>query len=112
MDFTEQQLRYNLDRFQIPIHMHNGIIRWILDGIRPGTFLCAIVENNLKESIMRADIDNITRLIAYVNFFYNAAPGGCWGSVDKVRQWENDGGLRKIKSTKSLVSIEEDDDGE
>jgi hypothetical protein len=109
MDFTQEQLTYNLHKHHIPIYMHNGIINWIINGIRPGNFLCAVFENDLKGSFMSADDGNIYRLHAYVNFLYSAAPDSCWGSKEKVAQWEKDGGLRKERSIKSLDAFELDD---
>jgi hypothetical protein len=121
MDFTQDQLNVALARYHIPIRMHPGIIRWIQSGVKPGQFLTAIIENDLKEAINRADDENIIRLVAYVKFFYNAAPGGCWGSKEKVEQWQKQGGLRNDIDKEILKEIAqetiangeyEDEDGE
>jgi hypothetical protein len=112
MEFDHDTLQYALGRHQIPIRMYPGIIRWILDGVKPGHFLLAIVENDLKGAIDRADDENIIRLQAYVRFFYNSAPGGCWGSKERVEEWAKQGGLRKIHSIENLVVEEEFDEGE
>jgi hypothetical protein len=111
MDFSEQQLEDALKRKLIPERMHPGIIKWILIGQMPGHFLSAVIKNDLRDAIGRADDENITRLGAYIQFFYNHAPIGCWGSVEKVKIWEEDGGLRKVNRNLQPI-IEEYDDGE
>ena len=42
---------------------------------RMGRFLTAVVENNLKEAVGRADYVNVRALPIYVKYFYNYAPG-------------------------------------
>jgi hypothetical protein len=112
MEFDHDTLQYALGRYQIPIRMYSGIIRWIQDGVKPGQFLTAIIENDLRLAVNLADDENIFRLVAYVKFFYNAAPTGCWGSKELVELWAKEGGLRKVNSIKTLVIEEEYDDGE
>jgi hypothetical protein len=77
----------------IPLYMQDGLRRWIMDGIRPGGFLCAVLENNLKESFMRADMTNKRCIDSYVEFLYTYAPSGCWGSKEKLASWEAVKGL-------------------
>lgn len=63
--------------------------RWIEHGIMPGSFLCAVLENNLVEACGCADHINMHLLPAYANWLYNEAPGGCWGSKEKMEEWPN-----------------------
>lgn len=72
----------------IPDYMIGGIDRWIDHGIPPGDFLMAVLCNNLKEAVARADDVNVKLLPAYVSFFYNDAPSECWGSPEKVLAWK------------------------
>jgi hypothetical protein len=111
MDFSEQQLEEALQRKKIPERMQAGIIKWILIGQMPGHFLSAVIRNDLKEAIARADDENVIGLAAYIHFFYNHAPIGCWGSKEKVLQWEQNGGLRKVRCALQPI-VEENDDGE
>lgn len=111
MHFDEDTLRYALNRLQIPDYMHGGLVRWIHEGVRPGSFLAAILENDLKGAIENADENNITRIYGYMQFLYTSAPAACWGSKDKVFQWQTDGGLKKINSIQTEVILE-DDEGE
>jgi hypothetical protein len=114
MEFTEENLKVNLEKYLIPENMHNGILNYIIDGTIPGSFLQAVLNNDLKGAIVNADDTNITRLIAYVNFFYNAAPGNCWGSKELVINWHIHGGLRHTNSQTRAEVIDrvDHDDGE
>lgn len=71
----------------IPEHTRGGVIRYIQDRIEPGGFLMAVLENNLKEAIGRADHINRSALNDIVSYFYNFAPSTCWGSPEKVKAW-------------------------
>ena len=61
--------------------------RYIENGIRPGGFLNAVLCNDLKEAIGRADYINMPLIPSYVNWLYNEAPSACWGSSQKVDSW-------------------------
>ena len=63
--------------YHIPDRMMEGLKRWIDHGIKPGSFMLAVLTNDLRGAIERADDENL----------YNEAPGGCWGSVEKVADW-------------------------
>lgn len=86
----------NADWSLIPSHMQAGLRSWIEEGVVPGGFLCAVLENNLRESIAKADMVNKHSLASYVEFLYNYAPSGCWGSKEKVEDWAARRGLRNI----------------
>ena len=77
----------------LPKTLHGGVRRWIENGIEPGDFLCAVIQNNLTESFFRADEDNRENLFRIVSWFYNQAPGGCWGGEEKFRAWKERGVL-------------------
>lgn len=78
---------YRFDQFYIPERMMGGIQRYIERGIEPGGFLCAVIENDLKEAVGRADEENMANLPAFVSYFYNEAPSVCWGSPEKMVAW-------------------------
>ncbi|WP_310473844.1 hypothetical protein [Sandarakinorhabdus sp.] len=71
----------------VPLGLHGGLIRWIIKGIPPGSFLLAVLTNDLREACGRADDFNRTRLFDLVRFLYNHAPRGCWGSQHAVEAW-------------------------
>ena len=73
--------------FYIPDRMMEGIKLYIQHGVRPGSFLQAIITNNLKEAVGRADDENRRNLPAHVEYFYNYAPYQCWGSEKIMNDW-------------------------
>jgi len=79
----------------IPERMRGGMIRYINTGIVPGHFLTAIITNDLKEVVRRADDENMQLIPLYVRWFYNQAPSPCWGSPTRLREWvqERQGGV-------------------
>lgn len=79
---------YKFRNFYIPSRMMSGINMWVTHGIRPGSFLNAVLENNLRSACECADDENIVNLPAYIAYFYNDAPSQCWGSKEKVDAWE------------------------
>jgi hypothetical protein len=77
----------------VPENMRPGVVRYVLLGVRPGSFLCAIIEGDYFEACRRADDINRAALWHYAMFFHNYAPGGCFGSRDHLVGWLRDGGM-------------------
>jgi hypothetical protein len=71
----------------LPEHMREAAERWIENGIYPGSFLTAVIHNDLVEAVGRADFINRNRLHDIVSFFYNEAPSPCWGSPALAKAW-------------------------
>ena len=80
-------MTYTFRGMTIPEHMMLAIRRYIDDRVHPGDFLSAVIENDLREAVGRADDDNIRILPAYVAYLYNEAPGPCWGSTANMYSW-------------------------
>lgn len=78
-----KEINYSL----IPEHMRRGVSLYLEKGIRPGSFLTAVLENNLVESIAQADSINQTWIKNWANFLYNEMPIVSWGSKEKVNAW-------------------------
>lgn len=87
----------------IPGHMHGGVRRWIENGIPPGSFLAAVLSNDLREACARADDVNRNRLHDIVSFFYSYAPNGCWGSPDRFQDWMKSGGLAGLERAETAA---------
>lgn len=71
----------------LPDHMQGAMERYIEHGMLPGSFLTAVLENDLFEAVGRADEVNKYSLPQYVMFLYNYAPSGCYGSREKIERW-------------------------
>jgi len=74
-------------KYYIPERMVESIELYVNHGILPGDFLGSVICNNLKNSVANADEENMKNIPAYVYYFYNYAPNGCWGSYEKMINW-------------------------
>jgi hypothetical protein len=73
--------------FRIRPDMLDAIQRYIDDRIPPGPFLTAVICNDLREAVWRADDDNLAHLPAFIGYLYNEAPACCWGSKEIMDRW-------------------------
>jgi hypothetical protein len=78
---------YTYRDFFIPDYMVEGLDLWIDHGVLPGSFLTAVLCNDLMDAFARADENNIRQLPAYCAYLYNQAPPHCFGSKERVRAW-------------------------
>jgi hypothetical protein len=76
----------------IPENLHRGLLRWIVEGIYPGGFLRAVLENDLRGAIGTADEASTQALPQIVRWIYSHAPYICWGSPERVEEWAHQGG--------------------
>ena len=83
----ETESSYTFRKFYIPSRMMGGIKRYIDHGVVPGDFLQAVICNDLQEACGRADEENLRNIPAYIGYFYNEAPAGCWGSKEIMQDW-------------------------
>ena len=67
------------------------LLGYLEDGTDPGGFLTAILENNLTESVIRADVHNLILIPKIVHWLLTQAPRESWGSAEKVEAWVNKG---------------------
>jgi hypothetical protein len=98
---------YQFDRFaehydedilsRIPELTLATIERYVQRGIPMGDFLQAVVANDLREAIGRADGGNMRALKQIVQVFYNYCPGNCWGTREVYKAWVERGGLAGIR---------------
>ena len=86
MKLTEKQIA-KMSEYGIPERMQGGIIRYYENRLPPGDFLTAVINNDLKEAVGRADSENKVLLHAYIMWFYNQAPGGSWGYAGASDKW-------------------------
>lgn len=81
---------YNL----LPSHMQGAMKRYIENGIEPGSFLAAVLSNDLMGALRKGDETNQRALLDYGRFLYSYAPCGCFGSVYAYDEWVKSGGLK------------------
>lgn len=81
----------------VPFHLQDGLIHHCLHGRMTGSFLTAVMENDLLEAVCRGDQESIAGLKDIVQFLYNYSPPGCWGSPAKVKEWRAQQGLWRVE---------------
>jgi hypothetical protein len=82
---------------RLPEYMREGVVRYVLHGIIPGTFLQSVIEGDLFMALRRADSRNAYILHEYGRFFFNHAPSQCFGSRGIIAEWSQMGGMMRTK---------------
>jgi hypothetical protein len=70
-----------------PVNLIPGLERYVNQRIETGTFLRAVLENDLATALRHADDDSIENMRVIVGVVYNHVPSIAWGSKAKVRAW-------------------------
>lgn len=73
--------------YTIPPLLIERLQAYVKDRIPTGDFLRAVLENDLKGAVGRADVQSQRALCAIVSYCYNHIPSACWGSPEKVEEW-------------------------
>ncbi len=60
---------------------------YVSHGAPPGSFLEAVISNDLKEAVAIADEKNRQRLPGLVVYIVNCTPSGCQGSPEIYKAW-------------------------
>jgi hypothetical protein len=84
---SERAWRSYMVRSEVPFHLHDGLVMYLVHRIRPGSFLTAVLENNLMVALGRADATAARMLPELVGFLREWAPHTCWGSEEQVATW-------------------------
>jgi hypothetical protein len=71
----------------IPERMQEALKRYVIERLRPGDFLTAVIMNDLRNAVGYADDDNLPLLPLYVRWFHNIAPSRCHGSPAAFVAW-------------------------
>ncbi len=67
-----------------PDNLKHAIHGYVVDGIPTGSFLRSVLENDLVNSAMRADEDNVRLLGDIAGFVFESVPVTMRGSAGKV----------------------------
>lgn len=65
----------------------DAIDLYVKQGIPTGSFLAAVLCNDLMEAMGRADMGNRSSLFEICTYIYNETPSSCHGSPQRVREW-------------------------
>jgi hypothetical protein len=89
-DMHEKQLESIKEAYGdygLPAYMWGALERYLVHGIMPGGFLTAVLENDLVNSLGKADRVNQCMLKEWVGFVYMYVPAQAWGSKECVEEW-------------------------
>lgn len=90
MDSFKERTASLLDRnpdITVGIAIINSLDRYVEHRIPTGSFLQAVLENNLTGAFSRADSENKANIGSIVAVCYDCLPHPCWGSKEKVENW-------------------------
>jgi hypothetical protein len=71
----------------VPEHLVEGLALYVAHGFRPGSFLQAVLANDLMDAVNRGDEDSRAGLVALCVFISHALPAQCHGSRERVAAW-------------------------
>ena len=83
-----------VDWSKVPEHIRGGLDRYITDGIPPGSFVTAVLKNDLARAIRFGDDDCQRALADIYRFLYWNAPAFCFGDTESFDKWIRHQGLR------------------
>ncbi len=93
-DRTTENYSDLLIKSAVPTNLQAGLVRYFVGHIKPGSFLMAILQNDLAGATKcAADEETANAIVPIVNFLYREAPPNSWGSIARVRVWLEKGGL-------------------
>ena len=79
-----------IDYSSLPPSIRDSVKSYVEDGDHPGSFLTAVLSNDLRAAIDRGNTDAIHACVLFLN---NHAPAWCYGTPDRVNRWISLGGL-------------------
>jgi hypothetical protein len=76
----------------------SSLNRYVKDRIMPGSFLRAVLCNQLYAAVTLADQENLASLKEIVHYVYNELPEESWGSADRVWAWVQEDFYKKLNN--------------
>ena len=64
-----------------------GLVRYATEHCPVGSFLTAVLANDFRDAVARADHVNLPALRPIMLFVYNCLPSPCHGSREAVAKW-------------------------
>lgn len=83
---------------ELPKHLHAGLERYVHSGIPPGGFLRAVLCNDLRLAVLRADDVSRADLANIVTYLYQSVPSLAWGSPEAYETWIAHEGLDGLET--------------
>jgi hypothetical protein len=76
--------------------MREGARLYIEQGIEPGSFMVAILSNDLMGAFQRADHVNVEFMRHWADWLYNDCPMAARGKPERVENWIVNGGMKGL----------------
>ena len=92
-----------------PVHILDSIDRFVRHRIAPGSFVTAVLSNDLAGAFRTADEDSLRGLADIVRYIHWEIPGNCHGSKSKVEKWLK-GQETEASPSLSAVNLQTRDD--
>ena len=84
---TVTDISVRSDPSLIPSRILQGLKDYVEDGTPTGSFLAAVISNDLMDAVGRADDDNIRVLRSICGYVHNEFPRGSHGSREIYKNW-------------------------
>lgn len=98
----EEEYGIIIDYTRLPMHMQDVARLYVERGVPGGSFLTAVVSNDLVAAFSRADDMNTAAMRDWCMWLRSEAPIGCYGSPEKVSEWVKCGGLVGLMTTETI----------
>jgi len=87
MMHSEECDTYKAASYDISIFLIGDLRRYVEHGVPPGSFLTAVLCNDLIEATGRADYINKEKIVEIVTYCVNELPRMCWRSRENFNNW-------------------------
>jgi len=87
----------------VPEHTQGAIEDYVLRGWEPGSFLSAVITNDLYRAAQSADHINKASLADISLWLYHNSPASSIGSAEAMQNWCNDKGDRRTTFVDKLI---------
>lgn len=67
-------IEFNGEYADIPSNIQGSITRYVENKLQPGSFLTAVLNNDLKNAVLKADVNSLKSLKLIVLWFSNNRP--------------------------------------
>lgn len=84
---TPEYLRSKMAPYRVPLETADQIVHYIHNGVPPGSFVRAVLENDLIQAVRKGDLENRAALSRIVEYLYCTCPTGAWMSEAQVEAW-------------------------
>lgn len=95
----------NFAGYRVPEHTQAALERYIVHALEPGSFLTAVLVNDLYTAALKADTMNSSSLTEIVKWLYFEAPPGSFGSSEQVKSWLEKGPAFEAFNKQLVIDI-------